>query len=65
MGVHFITFIVLSTSFRKRDELENLLRNISMEREKIKATMVWCMDNSESADEVLLWTTVLIQHCSL
>lgn len=24
-----------------------------MEREKIKATMVWCMDNSESADEIV------------
>ena len=39
---------------RKRDELENLLRSISMEREKICTTMVWCMDNSESADEVML-----------
>lgn len=39
---------------RQRDELEDQLRHLSMEREKIKKSMVWCLDHSESADEVRL-----------
>ena len=37
---------------RRRDELEDQLRNISMEREKIKNTMIWCLDRADSSDEV-------------
>ena len=39
---------------RQRDELEDQLRHISMEREKIKKSMVWCLDHSDSAEEVCM-----------
>ena len=39
-------------SNRQRDELEDQLRNLSMEREKIKKSMVWCLDHADSAEEV-------------
>lgn len=46
------TIICIHNVFRQRDELEDQLRHLSMEREKIKKSMVWCLDHSESAEEV-------------
>ena len=40
---------------RQRDELEDQLRHISMERERIKKSMVWCLDHSDSAEEVSMY----------
>ena len=37
---------------RHRDELEDMLRAITMERARIRETMIWCLDHAESADEV-------------
>ncbi len=47
-------------TYRQRDELEDQLRHISMEREKIKKSMVWCLDHSESAEEVRIRTYVYV-----
>ncbi len=38
--------------YRQRDEFEDQLRNLTMDREKIKKSMVWCLDHSDSAEEV-------------
>ena len=43
---------VVSCRVRNRDDLEDQLRGISMERAKIKGATVWCMDHAESAEEV-------------
>ena len=43
---------LLLCHFRNRDELEDRLRGITMERAGIKESMVWCLDHAESADEV-------------
>lgn len=35
-----------------RDSLENMLRSITMERSKVREVMIWCIDHSDSAEEV-------------
>ena len=58
---------------RQRDELEDQLRHISMEREKIKKSMVWCLDHADSAEEVFLfllcwfhwWDLLLCVDCGM
>lgn len=35
-----------------RDHLEDMLRNITMERTKVKEAMVWCLEHAESAEEI-------------
>ena len=37
---------------RNWDFLEEMLRNVTMERSKIKDGMIWCMEHAESAEEV-------------
>ena len=37
---------------RNRNYLEDLLRNVTMERSKIREGMIWCMEHAESSDEV-------------
>ena len=39
--------------FRHREELEELLRNITMERASILNALVWCMEHADGAQEVL------------
>ena len=38
---------------RHRDYLEDGLRSVTMERDSVRELMMWCMDHSESADEVI------------
>jgi len=40
-------------STKNRDDLEDQLRGISMEREKIKASMIWCLDHADAAQEIV------------
>lgn len=35
------------------DFLEEMLRNVTMERSKIKDGMIWCMEHAESAEEIV------------
>lgn len=35
-----------------RDTFESMLRNITMERPKIKEAMIWCITHAESAEEI-------------
>ena len=37
---------------RNRDYLEDKLRSVTMGRESVRVLMMWCMDHSDSADEV-------------
>ncbi|XP_071085782.1 U2 snRNP-associated SURP motif-containing protein-like [Haliotis cracherodii] len=37
----------------QRDRLEDMLRELSPERQKIADAMVWCLDHAESAEEVV------------
>ena len=39
---------------RQRDKLENMLRELISERNKIADFMRWCIDHAEAADEVIL-----------
>ena len=39
---------------RNRDYLEDKLRSVTMERESVRGLMMWCMEHSDSADEVWL-----------
>ena len=40
-------------SSRERDELEDILRELSMERKSISPAMVFCIDHSEAWEEVV------------
>ena len=40
--------------YRHREELEELLRNITMERKSILDALVWCMEHADGAQEVRL-----------
>ncbi|XP_033119834.1 U2 snRNP-associated SURP motif-containing protein-like [Anneissia japonica] len=40
-------------SNHQRDKLEDMLRNLTMERQKISDTMVYCLDHGESAEEIV------------
>ena len=37
----------------KRDELEDILRNISTERKSISDAMVYCIENADKAGEIV------------
>ena len=39
-------------NFRHREELEERLHNITMERSSVSENMQWCIEHSESALEV-------------
>ena len=43
----------LCDMYRHRDYLEDGLRSVTMERDSVRELMMWCMDHSESADEVI------------
>ena len=49
----YFSMVILFSSPRHRDELEDRLRAITMERSGIRESMVWCLDHAESADEVI------------
>ena len=40
-------------SSRERDELEDILRELSMERKSVYPAMVFCIDHSEAGEEVV------------
>ncbi|XP_071950585.1 U2 snRNP-associated SURP motif-containing protein-like [Antedon mediterranea] len=40
-------------SNHQRDKLEDMLRNLTMERKRISDTMVYCLDHGESAEEIV------------
>ena len=37
----------------KRDKLEEMLRNLTTERKSIAKAMIWCIENSEKAEEIV------------
>lgn len=41
-----------SLSNTQRDRLEDLIRNLSLEKRKIGEAMVFCIEHSEAADEI-------------
>ena len=50
----FIVQIITCLSLSNRDDLENQLRGVTMERGSIRKSMVWCLDHADSAEEVRL-----------
>ncbi|CAI8056757.1 Protein RRC1 [Geodia barretti] len=40
-------------SAKNRDYLEDKLRSVTMERESVRGLMMWCMEHSDSADEIV------------
>ena len=58
----YSTWIVIM--YRHRDYLEDGLRSLTMERDSVRSLMMWCMDHSDSADEVLcvVLTCVVYTH---
>ena len=39
-------------NFSQRDELEDILRNLTPERSKVAEAMVFCVEHAESAEEI-------------
>lgn len=37
----------------QRDRLEDMLRELTPERNKVGDAMVWCLDHAESAEEIV------------
>ena len=38
--------------YRHREDLEELLRNITMERKSVLNALMWCIDHADGAQEV-------------
>ncbi len=49
-NVHLI--FLFGCVYSKRDDLEDQLRRVTMERGSIRKSMVWCLDHADSAEEV-------------
>jgi hypothetical protein len=49
---YFIDFIYIYIN-RKRSKLEEMLKNITLERKSISEAMIFCIDNAEKAEEIV------------
>lgn len=45
----YVNFLLCS----QRDRLEDMLRELTPERNKVGDAMVWCLDHAESAEEIV------------
>ena len=48
--------------YRHREELEEILRNITMERKSVLNALVWCMEHADGAQEV---STTVGWYCEI